>query len=180
MRFMRPIIIVGLGLAVAAALGVWIIGRAEATPEISAGTVSVLERARGASDVLPTRVLESPAAKFMVSTQTRLAQTAAGRKLYVTPGADGGFCLIVSDGEDTLASCGDHSMLRTSALYLSRPNALKREIDVFGLVGDGVTEANGVPVVGNTFAIIGSKSRELKISAGPSSVVIDLTSAQSP
>jgi hypothetical protein len=104
-----------------------------------------------------------------------------GEALFAAPSTDGGICLVVAlDQDDTPMSCGTRDLLKQSALYISVPSGTGTGVDVYGLVGDGVSTAGAVNVFNNTFVIRGLTSPSVPIAGSAGEATLDLSASLTP
>lgn len=149
--------------------------KAEAGNELTAGTVSVLNRPTQASDKLPPAVLALPSAR-QFRAGGRLAQvTTRGDSLYVVPGEANDICLVIVRSDEITTDCASRSILRTAGLILSESDDSGTS-NVFGIVDNSVVDAAGVAPRSNTFAAYGVNASAVTVRTATDSRTLDLGS----
>jgi hypothetical protein len=166
-------IVVGLLLIGGISVGLILSRGATATSPLSSTALGILARSAMPSDRLPPGALDLPSAQEYDLQGARLSQTVNGRELFVVPNTDGSICLVVSSSDETMSNCGSPTQLANGALYLEQP-ATNGMMQVWGIVGDGITAVGGTQPVANTFAYIGPQRQQLSISSGAETRTLDL------
>lgn len=118
------------------------------------------------------RTLEMQAGHSMLrdARDLRFADASGTARVFVAPGtSSASVCLIVEDaaGPSTAIDCAPKSVLQRGAILLLKPDG-RQTVDVFALVGDGVTSVGSASVRNNVAVLraFGGRVIELRNTAG--------------
>jgi len=143
---------------------------------VGSGDVHVLNTARSFDDVLSDVARERLTAHSLLrdADDVRLALVRGSLRVFVAPGKDpDALCLIVEETvqSSTATDCAPRSILRTGAIYMTKPDSNTGTEDVFAVVSDGVTSVGPTTVTNNVAVIPGFSGRllTLKSRAGQTS-----------
>jgi len=90
------------------------------------------------------------------ASSVRFAKAVGAVRLFVAEGSRSNeACLIVEDANEpsTAIDCAPRSLLRTGAIYLTKPDEAARTVDLFALVGDDVTSVASATVENNVAVV---------------------------
>jgi hypothetical protein len=178
-----------LVLGVSIVTGVAVVGRTQAKPGgvaasrlgsavISESETSVLTTASALQYVPSRRTLDLQSARSMLSDagSMHFARAVGAVRLFVAPGRRSNeVCLIVEDADEpsTAVDCAPRSVLTTGAVYVTKPDDAARTVDLFALVGDGVTSVASTTVENNVAVVsnLSGQVIELRNKVGQTSMV---------